>query len=220
MSETKTAPVKEPIVPTQMMSKTAALYQELTGDFSIDAVKHTISHFLPPFTADAITGITIKASDRNRYMIDRCREFATAENWPVEASVMHAQSLTFPDHYFTYSFSKNFISHLDDTHDPAAKQVYRTLKSEGIAIVSTWAAMAHREPIKRAHLETRGPDVSFPIALPTHWYGKDALRNFYIVGGFKGEDIKITTCNIYIEAKDSRHLISPTWSFLGVRADG
>ncbi|KAF7920229.1 uncharacterized protein EAE97_011570 [Botrytis byssoidea] len=86
MSEAHTMPVKDPFVPKQMMSKTAALYQELTGDSSIDTAAHTITHLLPPFTADAIIhdngwgtgedtkaiieshlpdGITIKASDRN-----------------------------------------------------------------------------------------------------------------------------------------------------------
>ncbi|TGO72997.1 hypothetical protein BELL_0400g00040 [Botrytis elliptica] len=64
--------------------------------------------------------------------------------------------------------------------------------------------MAHGEPIKRAHLETRGSDVPFPMAMPTHWE----------------EDIEITTCVVYIEAKDLRHLMSATWSFLGARADG
>ncbi|TGO43750.1 hypothetical protein BOTNAR_1313g00030 [Botryotinia narcissicola] len=55
MSETHTMPVKDPFVPKQMITKTAVLYQELTGDSSIDPVKHTISHLLPPFTADAIS---------------------------------------------------------------------------------------------------------------------------------------------------------------------
>ncbi|TGO45978.1 hypothetical protein BCON_0352g00040 [Botryotinia convoluta] len=249
MSETQTVPVKEPFVPKQMMAKTAALYKELTGDSSTDAAKHAITHLLSPFTADAISknisfldiptpkihikrslnlnlvhdngcitgevtkaimefhppdGIIIQATDRNQYMIDSCRDFATAGNWPVEATVMPAQSLTFPDNHFTHSFSNFFVSHLDENHDPAAKQ----------------AAMAHGEPIERAHLETRGPGVPFPMAMPTHWYGKDALRNFYLVGGFKENNINITTCDVYIEAKNLRHLMSATWSFLGARADG
>ncbi|TEY85741.1 hypothetical protein BOTCAL_0013g00490 [Botryotinia calthae] len=133
---------------------------------------------------------------------------------------MPTQSLTFPDNYFTHSFTNFFITHLDESHEPAAQQVYRTLKPGGTAIVSTWATMAHGEPIERAHLETRGPDVGFLMAMPTHWYGKDALRNFYIVGGFKEENISITTCDVCIEAMDLRHLMSATWSFLGARSDG
>ncbi|TEY85742.1 hypothetical protein BOTCAL_0013g00500 [Botryotinia calthae] len=101
MSETQTGLVEEPFIPKQMMAKTAAIYKELTGDSSIDAAKHTITRLLPPFTADAIIhdngcgtgevtkaimesnspeGITIKATDRNQYMIDGCREFANAGN--------------------------------------------------------------------------------------------------------------------------------------------
>ncbi|TGO25873.1 hypothetical protein BPAE_0071g00450 [Botrytis paeoniae] len=111
MSETQTVSVKEPFVPKQMMAKTAALYKELTGDSSIDAAKHAIARLLPPFTADAIIhdngcgtgevtkaimeshppeGILVQATDRNQYMIDSCLEFATAGNWPVEATVMPA----------------------------------------------------------------------------------------------------------------------------------
>ena len=97
------------------------------------------------------------------------------ETGQLKQLLLPAQSLTFPDNYFTHSFTNFFITHLDENHDPAAKQVCRTLKQGGTAIVSTWAAMAHEEPIKRAHLETRGPDVAFPMAMPTHCYGKDAL---------------------------------------------
>ncbi|KAF7893368.1 uncharacterized protein EAF02_000906 [Botrytis sinoallii] len=107
MSETQTALLKEPFIPKKMMTNTAAFYKELTGDSSIDAAKHAITHLLPRITADAIihdngcgTGevtkaiwnpipesILIQATDRNQYMIDGCREFATAGNWPVEATV-------------------------------------------------------------------------------------------------------------------------------------
>jgi SAM-dependent methyltransferase len=165
-------------------------------------------------------GIQIKATDRNQYMIDGCQEFAAAGDWPVQATVMTSQDLTFPNDYFTYSFSNFFITHLEENHDPAAKNVYRTIKPGGTAIVSTWAAMAHGEPIKRAHLETRGPDVAFPMAMPEHWYHQDALKNFFTVGGFKEDNIKIKTCDVYIEAKDLRRLMSATWSFLGARTDG
>ncbi|TGO34633.1 hypothetical protein BHYA_0189g00040 [Botrytis hyacinthi] len=181
MSETQTMPVKDPF--------------------------HTITHLLPPFTADAIIhdngrgtdevtkaimesnppeGIIIKATDRNQYMIDSCREFVIAGNWPVEAVVLPAQSLTFLDNQFTRLFSNFLISNLHDDHDPAAKQVYRTLKPGSTAIVSTWAAIARGEPIKRAHLKTRGPDVPFPMAMPIHWYGKDALKNFFYCRGIQG----------------------------------
>ncbi|TGO07390.1 hypothetical protein BTUL_0284g00050 [Botrytis tulipae] len=217
MSETHTMPIKELFVPKQMISKTMALYKELTGDSSIDAAAHTITHLLPPFTADAIiqdngcgTGEVTKA-----IMESHPPEVSHSRKLAVEANFTPTQSLTFPDHYFTHLFSNFFTSHLNDNHDPAAKQVYRTLKSGGIAIVSRWAAMAHGEPIKRAHLGTRGPVIPFPIAMPTQWYGQDALRNFYIIGGFKGEDINITTCNVSIEAKDLRRLMSATWSFWG-----
>ena len=217
MAETPPPLATEPFTPKQMMPKTAELYKELTGDSSVDAAKHTITHLLPPFAAHAIIhdngcgtgevtqaimtsnppeGITIKATDRNQYMIDGCREFATAGKWPGEATVMPSQSLIFPDNYFTHSFANFFITHLDENHDRAANNIHRTLKPGGTAIISTWATMAHGEPIKRAHLGTRGPDVSFPMGMPTHWYENDALKNFFIVGGFKKENINITTCDV------------------------
>ncbi|KAF7894708.1 uncharacterized protein EAF01_010158 [Botrytis porri] len=80
--------------------------------------------------------------------------------------------------------------------------------------------MAQGEPIKRAHLKIRGPDIPFPMAMPTHWCGKDALRNYYPAGGFKEEDIRNTTCDVFISVRDLRHLMSATWSFLGARDDG
>ncbi|THV47035.1 hypothetical protein BGAL_0340g00050 [Botrytis galanthina] len=105
---------------------------------------------------------------------DSCLECATAANWPVEAIVMPAQSLKFPDHYLTQSFNNFFISHHDDNHDPAAKQVYRTLKPGGTAIVSTWAAMAHGELIKESILKHE--DLMFPPLWLCQYIGVEKMR--------------------------------------------
>jgi len=241
MADQTSTPV--PFTPKQMYPKTAALYNELTGNSSIDVAKHIVTKLLPPFTADAVihdngcgtgevtsqimetnppppSGIIIKSTDKNQYMIDGCRERATAGGWPVEAIVMPAQSLTFPDEYFSHSFTNFIITHLEENHDPAAKHIYRTVKKGGVAVVSTWAAMAHGEPIKKAHLVTRGPDVVFPMGMPNRWYEQSTLKEFLLVGGFKEENIKISTCDVYIETKDLHHLMTATWSFLGSRADG
>lgn len=82
-------------------------------------------------------GIIIKATDKNKYMIEGCRERATIGGWPLEAIVMPAQAISFPDEYFTHSFTNFIITHLKENHDPAAKHIYRTLKPGGHAIVST-----------------------------------------------------------------------------------
>ena len=70
-------------------------------------------------------------------MIDACDEKAKKHGWPVEASVMRAQELTFPDNFFTTSFSNFFVAHLDDDHR-AAEHLHRTMRPGGTAVFSEW----------------------------------------------------------------------------------
>lgn len=219
------------------------VYKHIMGNSSLDVAKHIMRELLPPFTADAIIhdngcgtgevtsqimetnppppkGIVIKATEKDEYKIGGCRERVRFSGWPVEVMAMPAQSISFPDEYFTHSFANFVVPHLEENHDPAAKHIYRTLKKGGVAIVTTWAEKGHFEAIKNAHLLTRGPDVNLPLDVPDRWYKQSALKEFLLVGGFKEENIKFSTCSVYCMTRDLPYLMAATWSYLGKREDG
>ena len=142
-----------------------------------------------------------------------------AHDYPVETAVMRAQDLTFPDNYFTHSFTNFVIAGLDDV-DVASKHLYRTLKPGGIATVCTWAEMVHTEPLSTAHSASRGLDAKLALDWGGAMVLQSWLKDFLIVGGFDGKKVEITTCNVFLKVKDIRHWATITWSFLGERKDG
>jgi ubiquinone/menaquinone biosynthesis C-methylase UbiE len=116
-----------PFTPKQMYPKTAALFEAIIGTTSEDVNQHIFTHLFPPFPPDSLihdngcgsgqvtseimathppSSIRIIATDANIYQVDGCQAKVDANQWPVETLVMRAQELTFPDNYFTHSFTK------------------------------------------------------------------------------------------------------------------
>lgn len=84
--------------------------------------------------------LKIIAMDANEYQVLGCRAKVEENGWPVETKVMRAQKLTFPNEYFTHSFTNFVVPNLDEP-EVAAKHIWRTLKRRGVAVVFTWAFM-------------------------------------------------------------------------------
>jgi len=233
-------PLGSEFYPKQLYPKTAALYNEITGTATEDSAKWIIDNAIPPFTSDSVvhdnacgTGevigqvmasnppstILIKSTDINQYMVEGCKKRAEADDWPAKATVTAAEARTFPNNYFTHSFTI-FITHLPDDGVTTIEHIYRTLKPGGTAVVGTWATMPHGEPLKRAHTLMRGADVPFPSGTPDKWYEASTLKDVMQKGGFPSDNVKMTKCDVFVAAKDIRHWVTILWSFLGSREDG
>jgi ubiquinone/menaquinone biosynthesis C-methylase UbiE len=170
------------------------------------------SHPPPPLT------ITIHCTDANAYMISSVQESIISRPWPnVKAEVMRAQELSFPDNFFTHSFTNFVVANLDDG-PVAAGHLYRTLKSDGIAVVCTWKSIAHGELLIKAHRATRGEGAKLALTWGGEWYLPSRLKEFMVSGGFQEEKIRMEECEIWLFVRDLRRWATIVWSFLGARA--
>ncbi|CAI6334311.1 unnamed protein product [Periconia digitata] len=170
--------------PKQITQYQAEHLAELQGDVSVTAFEYSLG-LLPAFVdGDNIhdnaagsgavtatifeqlkpdTSIHVNATDKNEQFVQGCKALAESKGWPVDATVMLAQELTYPDNNFTHSFT-SFAFHCLGDHDAAAKQVYRTLKPDGIAVASIWISMPHVDALQHAHWRTRGKRGSHACA--------------------------------------------------------
>lgn len=150
-------------------------------------------------------------------MVTSVQESVRTQPWPnVKADVMRAQDLTFPDNFFTHSFTTFVVANLDDG-PIAAGHLYRTLKPGGTAVVCTWKSMPHDEALKKAHYATRGKDAKLALTWGGDWLEPWKLKEFVVSGGFKVENIRMDQCNVWLKVKDLRRWTIITWSFLAKR---
>lgn len=212
--------------------------KELQGDVSETAIKYSLG-LLPPFLPGdvvhdnacgngAVTktimeveppNIKIDATDINPQFVASCAASAEKYKWPVTAAVMSAQEITFPANRFTHSFTC-FAFHCIGDHDAAAKQVYRTLKSDGTAIASIWTYMPHVNALHHAHWRTRGEESPMPLLLPLDSFREKDLRKTLEAGGFEKSKINCYEHDFLLKVQDLKRWAQLAWSYLGALESG
>jgi ubiquinone/menaquinone biosynthesis C-methylase UbiE len=207
--------------------------QELMGDVTLQIARKIINipHLAPGaiildngcgngVVTQAITEIkspgeaTIYATDLVPPMVAATAAIAASKGWTdsVKAEAMPAESLTFENDFFTESFN-NFLIFLVKDPEKAAAHIYRTLKPGGIAIVTTWASVAHHDAIIKASDETRGVDAFHAYKEGAKWQSTDHLKSVLEGAGFK--DIKITRKDAVLPIENLKRWAEVAWSFLG-----
>lgn len=172
----------------------------------------------------------ILATDFSPKMIEMLNRKKTnadqkASGWEkVDARVMDSQDLhVFVDGTFTHSymnFSLFFIEH----PVKAAMEIYRTLKLNGTAFVTTWAVLGYIPLLQHAQHAVR-PDVEiWPGPVPQVWITSEKLEATLMEGGFHEERIEIRTHSTNLRFAEwtmealmnftasSRMMISKGWS--------
>ena len=133
----------------------------------------------------------IYATDLSGAMIKKLNAKPWADK--VDAQVMNAMELTFPDAIFTHSFT-NFglmFMTLGDA-GKAAGQLYRTLQPGGTAEISTWRKLGYMDIFKEVVDQVKpGAVVDDNVPIASHWMKEETLRDVLITGGFKTEQIAI-----------------------------
>ena len=168
----------------------------------------------PPITSDSVildnacgpgivTGQIIKesnsnptpqffAADLSPAMLEQLRKHDWASK--VQAEVMDAQDLKYPDDKFTHSFTNFALMGLPDPLK-AAQQIYRTLKPGGTAALTTWKHLGYMIIFHEAQRKVK-PDSEFlpgPRAIAGEWMGDTKFRSTLEAAGFQAQDIEITT---------------------------
>jgi len=191
---------------------------KLSPSFSADSVVHDNAcgsgHVAKQVIAtNPPSSIKIKATDIDETFVNACQTNAQASGWPVETAVMRSESLDFADDYFTHSIMNIAIFMTTNGGLDAAKEIYRTLKPGGTAVVNCWQSMAWLQPIREVHTLTR---PNRPWLLPViSWSDGTQLRKVMEEAGFKSDNIKETTSDAYATTIDLHDWAETTWAYLG-----
>jgi len=132
------------------------------------------------------------ATDYSAPMIEQLRKKEWASK--VHVSVMDAQELSFPDDHFTHSFT-DFALMAIPNPEKAAKQIYRTLRPGGTAVLTTWKELGYMVIFHDAQKKVK-PDSEFlpgPRSIGGEWMTDTKLRTTLEAAGFQSNHIKITT---------------------------
>ncbi|EPE30170.1 S-adenosyl-L-methionine-dependent methyltransferase [Glarea lozoyensis ATCC 20868] len=222
-----------PFRPRQCLPLSPKIMQELMGDVTLQIARQIVNS--TPLNTGAIIldngcgngvvtqaitetkeagDITIHATDVVPPLVQATAALAASKGWAdsVKAEVMPAEALSFGDNYFTDSFN-NFLIFLVKDPEKVASHIYRTLKPGGTAIVTTWASVAHHNPILKANNATRGEDAFHAYKEGAKWQSADHLKSVLEGAGFK--DIKMSQSDAVLQIPDLKRWSEVAWSFLG-----
>ncbi|KAM5345957.1 hypothetical protein ACJ41O_011818 [Fusarium nematophilum] len=220
--------------PRQALSPTPALYAELIGDgmeqlaaaslasiepIPSDAVVHDVGCGVgaatAAVTAIAGTDVSIKGTDINNDALSVYRQKATENGWPAEGLHMDATSLDFPDETFSHSIGNALLFVLPNNGVDAMKEMYRTLRPRGVAIVNSWASTPTIPAIEATAKQTRPPGTPLPRQGSKKWESADFLKDVVVKGGFSPDKVTLAKRDVYVTVGEIRHFAEMTWSFIG-----
>lgn len=205
--------------PSQHFDQLASKYEDLIGLLTGDIARYVLSEHLPPIDSSTVihdnacgTGLVtqylqemmatkssgsgsispqIEATDFVASVVEITRHKASRHGWKnVTASVMDAQSLTFPAAHFDLSITNFGIFFLPEPQR-GADEIFRTLKPGGTAIVTTWKERRVMDTLKLAQKALR-PDrdvLSAPWEVP--WSQEKTLRDTLLRAGFQEDKLRI-----------------------------
>ncbi|KAF2452982.1 S-adenosyl-L-methionine-dependent methyltransferase [Lineolata rhizophorae] len=239
----------EIFVPRQATPISPEVYHYLTQDGTVRVAAHIFSNMLPPLPADAIIhdvgcgsgeaieglmrsgpppSIKIYASDFDTNMVAACRAKAAREGWPLagrpEEAIRHLDAANLagvPDAAFTHAIINMVLHGLPEGEpEKAAKELYRTLRSGGVGVVTTGRRTLGIPTIARTSQATRGKGVQlkFPMDDMVKWESGERLKECLVSGGFRPEDIKLDKCQSVMWLDDFKKWTNALWSLLGRRA--
>ncbi|KAJ4252832.1 hypothetical protein NW762_010738 [Fusarium torreyae] len=222
--------------PRQALTPTPALYQEIVGDgmeqlaaVSIscldsfetsEIIAHDVGCGLGAATAALVVrthseNLTIKGSDIDKGAVESYRQNIAQKNWPAEVFEMDASALKFGDETFTPTIANALIFTLPNDGIDAMKEIYRTLKPGGIAVVNSWAYTPTVPAIQAASKKTRPAGTPLPRQGLEKWEDADFLRDAVIKGGFSPDKVTLLKRNVDGTIGDLGHFSTMMWSFVG-----
>jgi ubiquinone/menaquinone biosynthesis C-methylase UbiE len=106
----------------------------------------------------------------------------------IRYSVAPGENLAFPDDIFTHSVTNMGILFFTDGLK-GAREIYRTLKPGGTAIITSWSYLGYKPVIQQAQKTVKPESTPFQVPINQLWFTSEHLEGILREGGFK--DIKI-----------------------------
>jgi ubiquinone/menaquinone biosynthesis C-methylase UbiE len=225
-----------PYAPKQALKPTPDLYGELVGDgmerlatasiscidlsSSSEAIVHDIGCGLGAATAAFVAAfnnknIKITGSDIDNKVLGLYREQIAKNNWPAEAVRADATALGFPDKIFTHAIGNALLFVLPNDGIGAVKEIHRTLKPDGVAIINSWAYVPTLPAIVAACEKTRPSGTPLPRQGLEKWENEEFLRSIIMQGGFSADKIKLEKKDVFVTIGELKHFATMLWSFIG-----
>ncbi|KAI0470481.1 hypothetical protein GGR56DRAFT_660544 [Xylariaceae sp. FL0804] len=114
---------------------------------------------------------------------------------------------------FTHFFT-SFAFHCLEDHDKAAREVYRALKPDGVAVASIWIYMPYVNALQYAHWRTRGK------AGPLEGFEEKDLSSALEAGGFSFDSISCSTKDCFLVVPELGRWAKLAWTYLGPLPSG
>jgi ubiquinone/menaquinone biosynthesis C-methylase UbiE len=205
-------------------------YEETGGKVTAEFAAHVLT-LIPPIPAGSIihdntsgagtvsrtilattTDVKIFATDNDQPFLDVLQKDVDANSWPIEVSNQDSNALSFPDETFTHSITNIGIFFTGSAGLDGAKEIYRTLKPGGIAVVNCWQSVTWLHPIVAVHNVLR-PEKPFPA--PTiNWSDGVQIQKIMKEAGFSEEKTRVETSEAWAKTSDLRAWAEKTWAFL------
>ncbi|KAM5341737.1 hypothetical protein ACJ41O_014768 [Fusarium nematophilum] len=117
--------------------------------------------------------------------------------------VMPGEKLDFPDETFTHSITNLGILFFTDGV-AGAKEIYRTLRPGGVAVVTSWSALGYLDVIHPAQKATRPDDHPFKLPVPEVWFQPSHVESCLKEGGFT--KVKVSGSAVHYGASSTNDL--------------
>lgn len=160
--------------------------------------------------------IKIHATDIDQPFLDVLSEDAAQHAWPVEVSKQKSEATTFADATFDLDVMNIGVIFMSGAGLDGTREMYRTLKPGGLAVVNCWKAITWMIPIMLVHKAFRGEAVPFP-APPISWKDGTQLRRILVEAGFEEGKIRLESHEVVVELQEGpefREWVEKTWAFL------
>ena len=108
----------------------------------------------------------------------------------IKGHVMDSQDLGFGDGTFSHSFGLFFIFLVSDPVK-AAKEIYRTLKPQGSAYVTSWRNLPWVSIVNDAVHKVKPDAPEYEGMLKTDWYTPERLKEVLVSGGFEESQVSV-----------------------------
>lgn len=124
---------------------------------------------------------------------------ATFPGVKVDFAAMPSETLAFQDGYFTHSFTNCGILWFDDGL-AGAREILRTVKPGGIAVISSWKEMPIFDIVRAAQRACGHQEPLFRPPVAEKWFSSEYLESVLREAGF--EDVQMREVIVHFAGKD------------------
>lgn len=192
-------------------------------------VTRTLLELPPP---KSVKEIVLVGTDNNEAMIERFMKLKShpglENSYSLSGEVQGAEAQKFPDQHFTHSFT-NFLINSGphpDQNGAIVREIYRTLRPGGIAVLTNWAKVSFSAAVMATHERTRGKDAPpLIMGMAEELQKPEFTISLMESAGFDRSKMTILSkttpaCALWSDKAARTRYVGLMWSILGATTSG